>query len=308
MLPADRRILLAIALSAVGIVASAGCEILFWTSIDPHGLPCRTPTAENPQVCLAGYTCIEGTCRKAAALSEGDPCDADSECGVVGGEQMVCRNHFEANTCEANDYDINCTVGRALGLANPGRVCQRVCNPLENPYGTCALGYACWVDEEGGSALGGYCQPGVCATDADCGSGAWCAFRDENPDPTDTFRGGRCFRACDPLQCNPASGCVGCPTEDVDGDGLADIMGCEPEPSAFNNLSRMACQVSGAAPARAVCGPNDICQPGNMCASADGNGTETCRPYCLRSAATCNAGEGCLALPGAEGEAYGVCF
>lgn len=276
------RSLTALAFSA-SMLLSSGCQILFWLSITDDGLPCRAPTAEDPQVCLAGYVCIDGVCRTKEILDEGDPCTADVECQ----EGLLCRNHYSEEVCEPNDHDLNCVVARSEAkLLDDGLRCRRVCNPLLSLADQCPPGNYYYPDEERVSTEGGYCQPGTCATDTECGNGAVCIGDATNPDPNGDLGSGRCFRSCNPLTCNTVGGCNGCITEDTNGDEVEEVMGCEPA----EVLDRTVCVPAGNVPYRGVCSTTDICQAGAFCPSD----VERCLPYCASNggAPACNTANG----------------
>ena len=273
---------------------SAGCSAWFAFNYDVAGLPCRAPTADDPRACLVGYTCIDtdpndddpGTCVPAQALTENEPCQADEECE----EGLLCRDHFynETGRCDANDYDSVCDKATQLGLSDGFR-CRRECNP-SGDSSQCPDGQRCYDDElDRGD---GYCQVGVCATDAECGNTQFCVERGLNPDPDGEDGSGLCWKRCDPLACSP-QGCNGCPNEDINGDQIDDILGCEP----YEEFRRMVCIAAGDVPYGSPCdNVTQFCQPGSFCASdgtanycakfCDVNGSQ---PACEEAGQTCNA-------------------
>jgi len=274
---------LGLACVALGTLPLAGCQILFWLSLSDDGLPCRTPTPEDPQVCLAGYVCIDNVCRTKAILDEGDPCAADTECQ----DGLLCRNHYGDDVCEKFDHDLNCVVARsAAKQLDDGLRCRRECNPILALAEQCPPGNYCYPDERRVSNEGGYCQPGTCATDTECGNNAVCIGEATNPDPNGDKGSGRCFRSCNPLTCNSVGGCNGCPIEDTNGDDIDEVMGCEPA----ELLSQTVCVPAGPIPHRSVCSVTDVCQAGAFCPSD----VSRCLPYCASNggAPACNTANG----------------
>lgn len=273
--------LLLVASTLCAAVSLGGCLIVWAVSQDPEGLPC----AQGERECLVGYTCVENVCRKAAAAEEGAPCVEDEECS----EGLVCTNVYDESQCGG---DISCALGRATEDGNQLR-CRRTCDPA-GEVTQCAPGERCWPDAEGT----GWCQAGVCAAPSDCGI---------NPlnDLTNVCYGagihpggdgsGLCTSSCDPLECNPTTGCPDCPLMDVDGDGQQDIQGCEPYEQRLDN---MGCIIAGTVPHGGTCdGVTTFCQPGSFCFVPQGAPAGYCaricrvgggNPACSADKPTCN--------------------
>src|SRR5690606_13614651 len=129
--------------------------------------------------------------------------------------------------------DISCALGRQIP-GNERLRCRRVCDPAGSVT-QCAPGERCWPDAKGT----GWCQSGVCNTPTDCGvnqfNGLVNVCYDASLHPGGNGSG-LCTSACDPLQCNPTTGCPDCPLIDVDGDGIAEIQGCEPYEGVLSNM------------------------------------------------------------------------
>lgn len=267
----------------LAVFGLSGCTLWFLLWQDPAGLPC----ADTPPRCLVGYTCVEGKCQAAAAAEPGDPCVEDEECA----EGLVCTNVYDESQCGG---DISCAKGRATEDGNQLR-CRRSCNPAQDPRDQCAPGERCWPDAVGT----GWCQSGVCEAPSDCGT---------NPNNGETnicygasiHTGGNgsglCTSSCDPLECNPTTGCPDCPLFDVDGDGQQDFMGCEPYEQILDN---MGCIPAGSVPHGGTCdGVTTFCQPGSFCLVPQGSTAGYCaricrvnggNPACDASFPTCNS-------------------
>jgi hypothetical protein len=255
------------------LLPALGCNIFFWVAL----------TSPLPCPCDNGYACnSENRCVPAEGTDEEQPCDVDDECA----DGLVCRDRYRAGACEGYEYDLVCSVGRNLDQVS-GTRCRRECNPLLGAVDQCDPGYVCFPDEEGAAVGGGYCQPGTCATDGQCGANGLCVGRAANPDPNDEYGGGLCYRICDPLTCD-ATGCASCPADDLDDDDFEEVLGCEP----MEVIDRLACIQSGDVPVGGVCGGADLCEPGSFCAlGASSTSQGVCFEYCRRAGGNpaCNA-------------------
>lgn len=257
--------LLLVPAALLALATTSACSIWFLIHQDPAGLPC----ADEPPFCLATYTCVEGVCQKAAQGDPGTACVEDAECQ----EGLVCTNVWEEETC---GEDISCELGRGFADGDRRR-CHPSCNPAVDPKEQCAPGERCWPDAEGT----GWCQSGVCEAPSQCG---------QNPRNGLTnicygagiHPGGRgsglCTSACDPLECNPVSGCPDCPLYDIDGDGEQDVMGCEPYEQV---LTSMGCIPAGSVPHGGTCdGVTTFCQAGSFCLQENGQAAGYCARIC----------------------------
>lgn len=275
-----RELVLAALVAGFAAVSLGGCLIVWAVSQDPEGLPCATGDRE----CLVGYTCVEGKCRRAAAIEEGGSCVEDEECA----DGLVCTNVYEDGECLDPNY---CGIG-AGSEDGSRRRCRRVCNPNQDPKDQCAPGQICWRDLDGS----GWCQAGVCSAPSDCGTNPAngqtniCYGAAINPQGS-----GLCTSACDPLECNPTTGCPDCPLADLNGDGVQEVMGCEPFEGILNN---MGCIQAGDVPHGQPCdGVNTFCQPGAFCLVPQGSTAGFCsricrvgggNPACDAAQPTCN--------------------
>lgn len=277
-----------------------GCEVLFWLTLNPAGLPCKTNLEAGETACVAGYVCIEGLCQLADAQGVGQACTIDDECE----DGLVCRDHYlnDANQCENDQYDRICETGdSSVNSLSGGKACREVCDPsnIESWTSVCENGEFCFPDRV--AAVSGYCQAGNCRNDTECGNDALCVFKDVNPDPTDVLGGGLCFETCSPLNCNPVGGCVGCRTDDdVDGDNAPDVMNCAPRES----LERLVCQKAGPGQRLDNCLNQEDCGPGLACIN------EQCLAWCttVPGEPDCNAGEICNAVSNSPVNNLGYCF
>ncbi len=289
MTTASARVLAFSALLA--LVGLSGCTIWFAIWQDPGGLPC----AEGQQQCLVGYTCVDDVCMPAAAAEAGDTCSVDEECA----EGLVCTNVYDDASCGG---DISCELGRATDDGSTLR-CRRTCDPA-GAVTQCAPGERCWPDAAGT----GWCQAGVCEAPSDCGTnplnGATnvCYGAGIHPGGSGS---GLCTSSCDPLECNPTTGCPDCPLFDVDGDGQQDVMGCEPYEQVLVN---MGCILAGTVPHGGTCdGVTTNCQPGSFCFVPEGANAGYCaricrvgggNPACDASFPTCNSIDGVMGFCG----------
>lgn len=262
---------LALLLVTALATAGAGCTLLWSLNQDPDGLPC----SDQDPPCLAGYTCVEAEgerlCRTVATGAEGASCQADLECQ----QGLVCRNFYET-ACEPGSPDVNCQLGAAAE-----RTCRRVCDPNLPAEGQCVGGQRCFVPSDPNDSVTGWCQTGTCALNSDCGTNPangvpnLCAQPANPPGPS-----GLCATGCDPLQCNPATGCSGCPLDQV---------GCEPFGPL--NLSQFGCIPPGGAAFTQPCdNVNVFCAAGSFCLVTGGGGG-----YCAQF---CNAQGGAPACEG----------
>lgn len=269
----------ALALALLALLPLSGCTIWFLLWQDPGGLPC----ADGPPDCLVGYTCVDGKCLPAAAAEEGASCVKDEEC--VDG--LVCTNVYEEGECFDPYY---CALGASSPDGSQKR-CRRVCNPNQPARDQCSPGQICWDDLQGS----GWCQAGVCNAPSDCGQNNGvtnvCYGAALNPQGS-----GLCTRSCDPLECNPATGCPDCGVADLNGDGVPEVMGCEPFEGV---LSNMGCIQAGTVPHGSPCdGVTTFCQPGAFCLQEAGQAVGFCaricrvgggNPACDASHPTCNS-------------------
>lgn len=239
----------------------SGCVIWAAFNQDPEGLPCA---AEAP-FCLDTYTCVEyddgqRLCRKVATGDEGASCNADAECK----ENLVCRD-FYGTACAENDPDVNCALG-----VGEGKKCHRVCDPSQSPDNQCPGGQRCFVPSDPNDNITGWCQTGTCELNSDClqnqanGIANICVAPQNPPGPS-----GLCAMGCDPLNCNPAAGCGGCPVDQA---------GCEPYGEL--NLAQFGCIPPGTAAYTQACdGVNVFCQAGSFCLIT-GTGAGYCAQFC----------------------------
>ncbi|MFZ9886501.1 MAG: hypothetical protein ACO3JL_03270 [Myxococcota bacterium] len=257
------------------LLASSGCTLWFLLNEDPEGLPCDEPPTE----CLAGYTCVDGRCLRAAVGGVGDQCQEDGECT----DGLVCTNAYDEGSCGA---DINCSLGRSDPDGATLR-CRRVCNPNDDPRDTCAPGERCFPDEKGQ----GWCQQGTCTGGSDCGRNDLndlqnvCVGASINPTGS-----GLCTYGCDPLGCNPLSGCPDCPQANAA--GQAAVFGCEPYEGVLYNVG---CIEAGSVPHGGPCDvSNAFCQAGAFCLF-DGGQTGRCARFCRVGGGNpeCDAGQAC---------------
>lgn len=275
------KLVLVAALLLMTLASLGGCLIVWAVSQDPEGLPC----AEGNRECLVGYTCVDGVCRRAAAAEKGAPCVEDAECK----EGYVCTNVYDEAAC---GEDISCALGRATDDGSRLR-CRKVCDPA-GPVTQCAPGERCWPDAKGT----GWCQAGVCDAPSDCGTNPLngmvnvCYDAALHPGGNGS---GLCTSGCNPLECNPTTGCPDCPLIDVNGDGIHEVQGCEPYEGILHN---MGCVPAGDLPEGAICdGVNTACRPGAFCLIAPGATQGYCsricrvgggNPACDASQPTCN--------------------
>lgn len=274
----------------------SGCTLLFGISFDPAGLPCRIPDETDSRECLAGYTCVDGTCVRAAAKGPGEDCSQDSECE----DGLVCRDQYfqsdQEGVFNCDDYldSSNCSLGR--NLHGQGAKCRQTCEPGTG-HSECADGQRCFSDLD--DEISGFCQGGVCGASVfDCGQNQLC-LDNTNDDATAAEGGsGLCYSECDPLQCNRNNtniSCDICPTnDDLNGDGIPEVFGCEP----FNAIEApFICLVAGNQTTGETCDyVSQFCSPGNFCQLNQGQAQGICRQYCnadtgspaCDGAATCN--------------------
>lgn len=264
------------------LFSSTGCLALWSLNQDPDGLPCSDDPARP---CLLGYTCVqddasgERLCRKAAIGDEGQFCQGDLECK----EEMVCRDFFEGE-CDANSTDVNCVLG-----LKQGKVCHRVCDPnLPAEQAQCADGQRCFLSNVPNDSISGWCQQGTCELNSQCGTNAansipnFCAFAFNPPGPS-----GLCAYGCDPLRCNPNTGCDGCP---------ATLGSCEPYGPLNDRI--FGCVPPGDGTYGSPCDNiNEFCRPGSVCLMS-GNGGGYCAQFCnpQGGAPACSAGYRCNAI------------
>ena len=256
-----------------------GCTVLFGISFDPSGLPCRTPDGTDNRECLSGYTCVDGTCVRAAAKGPGDDCANDEECE----DGLVCRDQYyssdEDGIFNCDDYldSSNCGLGQTLH--GEGAKCRQKCEPGNDT--ACPDGQRCFSDLD--AEVSGFCQAGVCgASISDCGQNQIC-LDNTNDDATASSGGsGLCFAQCDPLQCNRNNtnvSCDSCPTnDDMNGDGIPEVFGCEP----YNaEEAPFICVVAGERTTGQTCDyVSQFCSPGHFCQLDQGSLEGACRQYC----------------------------
>lgn len=230
------------------VQGASGCTLWAVLNQDPDGLPC----ADDPvRPCLDGYTCVDygddlRLCRKVATGDEGALCNADLECQ----DGLVCRDFYELS-CDPGSSDLNCQLGQG-----EGKRCRRVCNPSASPAGQCVAGQRCFLPADPADTVTGWCQAGTCALNSDCGTNPssnldnLCFAPQNPPGPS-----GLCALGCDPLQCNPTTGCAGCPIDQA---------GCEPFGDL--NLAQYGCVPPGSAGYGEGCDAvNVFCQAGSFC-------------------------------------------
>jgi hypothetical protein len=246
----------------------------------------------HPCPCADGYACVDEVCVPADALQLDQACTEDAQCDA----DLICRDKF-GPTCNPFDLNANCTAG-AQNQGPQGEQCRQVCNPAQPWLEQCRPGEACYPDVDGNTGAG-YCQAGACAGDTECGLNALCMGRNINPDTAGENGSGQCFRGCDPFNCEGGD-CSDCPPEDVDGDGLDDLLACTPIPEWGEFLNRTVCLPAGAVPAGGVCSTTDVCRPGSFCDFQDiaTTGTGLCRQYCRTAGGqpACNAPEQCTGV------------
>ena len=255
----------------------AGCLALWSLNQDPDGLPC-SPDPDGPE-CLVGYTCVrdaqnsDGLCRKAAIGEEGQTCQADLECQ----DGLVCRDFYE-DSCEAGSTDVNCV----LGFRENNRQCRRICGSADI---TCPTGQRCMLAGDG-DTVSGWCQAGTCELSSQCGTNGangknnFCTDAANPPGPS-----GLCVYGCNPLRCNPNTGCEGCPVDQV---------GCEPYGSI--DAQNFGCIPPGNVAYGNVCdNVNQFCAAGSFCYLAGGAGAGVCTQYCNAQggAPACDGGLRC---------------
>jgi hypothetical protein len=266
------KLLFALAL----LLASSACSIWFLANQDPGGLAC----APDPPFCLENYTCVQGFCQRAALGEPGTRCVADGECK----EGLVCTNAFEEESC---GNDINCELGRAKP-SGAARACRQVCNPNAPWRDQCSQGQRCFPDTLGS----GWCQDGVCEAPSDCGTNPVngrvnvCFEASLNPSGS-----GLCTLSCDPLECNPTSGCPDCPLFDFD--GTQQVAGCEPFERV---LSNMGCVPAGTVPSGGTCDEaTTFCQAGSFCLKDPAAPAGLCSRICRAGGGNpaCDAGATC---------------
>lgn len=227
---------------------AGGCSIWALVNHDPDGLPC----ADTAPFCLDGYTCVKQSdgvriCRKAAVGEEGASCTDDEECK----EGLVCRDFYEIG-CEKDDgRDPNC-----LRAPKEGRRCRRECIPAQPADQQCPPGQRCFEGAPNDTTTG-WCQVGTCELSSECGTNPannldnLCITPVNPPGPS-----GLCALGCDPLRCNPVSGCAGC----IDG-----LRGCQPAGPLGPGVP-FACLPDGDVPYGSPCAGLD-CLPGSFCLS-----------------------------------------
>jgi hypothetical protein len=280
---------------ALLVVAASGCTIWFLVNQDPAGLAC----ADQSPFCLEGYTCIDGLCLRAAALGEGERCQGDEECQ----EDLICTNAYDEEEC---GNFLACEVGRELVADADAKRCHRTCNPTQPVAEQCAVGERCHPDLSG--RADGWCQSGTCTTPTECGTNATTGVqnvcRDGNINTGGDPGAGLCVEGCDPLQCNPEAGCVGC-RQSTAPDGSLNIMGCEPyvTPATTN------CIEAGTVAHDGVCDNNTtFCSAGSFCSSdLTGEATGYCAKWCRPGggAPACNAAHPtCSPIAGTD---FGFC-
>jgi hypothetical protein len=266
-----------------GLFAFSGCTIWFALEGDPGDLPC----ADEAPFCLDGYTCIEEQtgdrlCRLAAALEEGQACNADTEC-VPG---LVCADAYEEANCpeEERELDPNCRNG-----FTGQKTCRQTCNP-EEAASQCPLGQVCFPD-----ALGsGFCQGGVCTQNADCGNNDVAGLANICGNLANGEGSGFCLNSCRPFECDPLTGiCDDCPSLDADGDGAPDRYGCVP--AIINNQlipDRFGCiAIVENFTAGTGCQFEDSCTPGTFCTTQLTGQQGICSEYCSGDGnPACNVG------------------
>jgi hypothetical protein len=262
-----------LAFFAAVMVFSTGCLLFYALNADPDGLPCG---GELNNACREGYFCLEGICSKVAEGEIGAACAEDAQCK----DGLTCQDIFNEENCPAGAESINCQRAAALDLS--GKRCRKICDPNTVPP-DCQLGQRCYA-AAGDENITGWCQDGTCGLDSDCGVNNTaggipniCVFISNKESS------GLCNFGCDPLQCNPQGGCVGCPT----GEG-----GCEP----IEGLERLGCIQPGNVPHSGACDNNGLyCQAGSWCNIPPGSAQGYCARYCNfpSGAPACNAPETC---------------
>lgn len=254
----------------VEVMTASGCTLLWALNQDPDGLPCDPGTPP----CLAGYACIDGKCRKTEVSDQGEICAAQEECK----DGFVCTDAYGASCSDG----LNCDLGPSDGLR-----CRVACNPAQAASAQCGAGSRCFPTEE--PVADGFCQSGVCSVDSECGRNG-----DRSNLCVDIVNGpgsGICTEGCEPLDCNPATGCDSCPAE---------RKGCEP----FTlNPVRFGCVPPGGAPHGAACDAvATFCQAGSFCFIPNGASSGVCARLCRLSGGqpACDANETCNPLDANE--------
>ncbi len=250
------------------------------TSDDAHCGSCTI-------ACGTGGTCVSGTCQGGLFGA----CTANTDCNAVPGGLCVGPTHGDTTGLPGGLCTTACTTGADCG---DGADCVAVgtdhyCVPTCDRGTDCRAGYSC-LPQPGAGAV---CMP-VCATDAQCGDGAYCnvwtgfcqtsrpspsdpgaddgAPCDQAPDGTSNCRG-----TCDPAWAHAPDG-TSTPTGYVDGTCQSY---CSVGPEWGGPLSSFP---PSACPSGSVCVPTEVpVTVGDL---------GTCTPEC-RTDADCREGYAC---------------
>lgn len=274
------RPFLALLLVATALFLSA-CTGLWFLVQDPENLPCA-PDGE----CLAGYVCIDEVCRRAEAKGVGETCTIDSEC-----ESRICADAYDPEFC---GDQLSC---QTIGRTQADYRCRAPCSGTNvDVRQECASGERCHqVTRREENQL--FCQEGVCDVDSDCGINS-----NVNPDQRNLCVGaavnvgesGTCARGCDPLQCNPDTGCTGCPQSEASCENVD-----------FAAPDRFGCLPPGVARAGELCDfVQNFCAPGSFCPST-APGT-VCVKFCNANggAPACEGAQLCSPIAGTDGVGF----
>jgi hypothetical protein len=248
--------------------------------------PATTGGAYCARYCQEGATGpCESSCEPFGAASDvgfcpggggggGSVCGSDGDCGMPGS----CRNTRVLCESSAGAEPFRNWCGNLPASADEQR-CRQSCDPLDTAGG-CPSGERCWPSD-GDPNANGWCGPGQCSVDVDCGGG--------NTHCIDVDNGvgsGVCAEMCTPGMCDDT-------TQQCSDCSDASRMCAPMFTHKGGGITRWACTSTGGATGDGgQCSSHEECLWGSACVS-DGADPYTCRELCALGGFQCNGGGNC---------------